>query len=83
MEEEEHTKEVKKYPVLYYTRHKDNMKKEANCLASKKFHEHKIVFTFYVDLFQFFVAFFFENKSLKSYFIFFNLLIVIHDFLTL
>ena len=45
---------------------------KANSLYAKEFHEVKIAFFFYVILFQFF-AFFFENKSIKRYFMFFDL----------
>ena len=51
---------------------KDYMEKGTNCLSAKKYHKPKIVFffSFLLTLFLLFVVFF-ENKSMKCYFIFF------------
>lgn len=56
------------------------MEKDANCLSSKKYHKPEIASSFFVVLFQFYVVFFFENKSIRRCFMFYGLFVVIHHF---
>ena len=42
------------------------------CHYLKRYHKPKIVFYFYVILFEFFITVFFQNKSINIYFIFFD-----------
>ena len=69
----------RKYPILYHKSHKVIWRKTPIVFLQKS-RKPKFVFSFYVFLFHVFALFLFKNKSIKGYYIFFDLFIVIHYF---
>ena len=75
--------EVKKNILLYMTNVVKVIWLKTLIVYLENDREPSIVFSFYVVLFLFFAVFFFENKRIKIYFTFFDLLNVIYNFFLL